>query len=140
MRHLYSQHAESPLSRLSAKHAIVVTELTVNDLSRTTQNLMTTASPKMSISFQDRAKLPDEVLLSGLQDESVLLNLENERYYGLEEVGTRMLAVLTSSPSIEAAYETLLSEYEVDPQRLREDLAELVEKLVKEGLVEITRE
>jgi hypothetical protein len=101
---------------------------------------MTTAGPKMSFSFQQRAKLPDEVLVSGLQDESVLLNLVNERYYGLEQIGTRMLAVLTSSPSIEVAYQTLLAEYEVEPQILRDDLVELVERLVEEGLVEIIHE
>ncbi len=94
----------------------------------------------MSISFQDRAKIPDDVLLSGLQDESVILNLVNERYYGLEEVGTRMLSVLTSSASIESAYQTLLSEYEVEPERLRQDLEELLEQLLREGLVEITSE
>jgi hypothetical protein len=94
----------------------------------------------MTISFEDRAKLHPEVLISGLQNESVILNLTNERYYGLQDVGTRMLSVLTTSPTIEAAFQTLLSEYDVAPEKLREDLAALVEQLAKEGLVEISRE
>ena len=47
--------------------------------------------PAMSISFSDRVKIPDDVLISKLQEESVILNLDSERYYGLDDVGTRFL-------------------------------------------------
>jgi len=91
----------------------------------------------MTFSFDARVKLPDDVLVSGLQAESVLLNLDSERYYGLNDVGTRMLTVLTSSSSIEAAYTTLLDEYEVDAEVLRSDLISTIERLAENGLVEI---
>ena len=91
----------------------------------------------MSISFSDRVKIPDDVLISKLQEESVILNLDSERYYGLDDVGTRFLSVLTSSESIEAAYETLAGEYDVDRQVLRQDLIELVENLSKQGLISV---
>jgi len=93
--------------------------------------------PAMSISFSDRVKIPDDVLISKLQEESVILNLDNERYYGLDDVGTRFLSVLTSSDSIEAAYETLVREYDVEGQVLRQDLLQLVEELVAQGLIQI---
>ena len=89
----------------------------------------------MTIAFTDRVAVPDGVLISHLQEESVILNLESERYFGLDDVGTRFLTVLTTSESLEAAYETLSSEYEVDPQVLRQDLLALVEKLVDQGLL-----
>lgn len=92
----------------------------------------------MSISFSDRVKIPDDVLISKLQEESVILNLDSERYYGLDDVGTRILSVLTTSESIEAAYQTLRTEYDVDGQVLREDLLELVEKLVDQGIIKIS--
>jgi hypothetical protein len=91
----------------------------------------------MTFSFNDRIKLPGDVLVTGLQAESVLLNLDSERYFGLNDVGTRMLTLLTSSDSIEAAYESLLSEYDVDAEVLRHDLASTIEELAKHGLVEI---
>lgn len=91
----------------------------------------------MTFSFNDRVKLPDDVLISGLQAESVLLNLDNERYYGLNDVGTRMLNLLAESDSIEAAYNTLLDEYDVEPEVLRQDLISTIEELSKHGLVEI---
>jgi len=92
----------------------------------------------MSISFSDSVKIPDDVLISNLQDESVILNLDSERYYGLDSVGTRILSVLTTSESIEAAYNTLLQEYDVDRHALRQDLIALVENLVAQGLVKVS--
>jgi hypothetical protein len=89
----------------------------------------------MTVSFTDRVAVPEGVLISHLQEESVILNLESERYFGLDDIGTRFLSVLTTSESLEAAYETLSSEYEVDPQVLRQDLLALVEKLVDQGLL-----
>lgn len=81
--------------------------------------------------------MPDDILISNLQEESVILNLNSERYFGLDDVGTRMFSVLTNSDSIEAAYVVLASEYDVDRQVLRQDLIVLVENLVQQGLVTI---
>lgn len=94
----------------------------------------------MAISFTDRVRVPDDVLISGLQSESVILNLDSERYFGLDEVGTRMMSVLTSADSIQAAYETLLGEYDVEGDVLRQDLTAIIEQMVEQGLVEITSE
>lgn len=91
----------------------------------------------MSISFSDRVAIPDDVLISNLQEESVILNLESERYFGLDSIGTRILTVLTTSESIEAAYDTLLQEYDVEGQVLREDLIVLVEDLAAKGLIRV---
>ena len=95
------------------------------------------SDPISSISFSDRVRVPEDVLISNLQDESVILNLNSERYFGLDNVGTRMLTVLSTSNSIEAAYELLLTEYDVDPHLLRRDLISLIENLVEQGLLTI---
>ena len=94
-------------------------------------------NPISSISFSDRVRVPDDVLISNLQEESVILNLNSERYFGLDNVGTRMLSVLSESVSIEAAYQSLLAEYDVDPHVLRQDLTSLIESLAQQGLVTI---
>ena len=89
----------------------------------------------MTISFSDRVTVPDDVLISRLQEESVILNLDSERYYGLDDVGTRFLSVLTTSDSIETAYDRLRHEYDVEPDVLRNDLLTLVENLIDQGLL-----
>jgi len=93
----------------------------------------------MPFSFTDRVKVSDSVLISGLQEESVILNLDSERYYGLDDVGTRMLSVLTSSDSVQSAWEKLTEEYDIDHEVLRQDLISLVDKLLEQGLVEVSQ-
>jgi hypothetical protein len=92
----------------------------------------------MEISFSDRVRIPDGVLISRLQEESVILNLDSERYFGLDDVGTRVLSVLSTSDSIATAYESLREEYDVDDQVLRQDLLALVESLVQQGIIEVS--
>ncbi len=87
--------------------------------------------------FSQRVTVPDFVMFRQLSGESILLNLNNEQYFGLDDVGTRMWLSLTQSGSIEEAYQSLLGEYEVDAQELRRDLTELVQNLSTQGLVEI---
>jgi hypothetical protein len=91
----------------------------------------------MTIPFDARLVKPSDVLMQELEGESVFLHLERGQYLGLDEVGTRMWQTLVDSESIQAAYELLLNEYDVAPEQLRQDLQELVEKLVENGLVAV---
>jgi Coenzyme PQQ synthesis protein D (PqqD) len=90
----------------------------------------------MSVSFEQKLVVTEDTLINVIEGESVLLNLKSESYFGLDRVGTRMWDALTSSDSIQAAYEKLLNEYDVSADKLREDLSELVGKLVAKGLLE----
>lgn len=94
----------------------------------------------MTFTFSQRMIKPDCVLVRILDGEAVLLNLDNEIYFGLDEVGTRMWMLLTGSDSIQAAYDGLLAEYEVDPATLRADLIELIQQLLENGLTVINEQ
>ncbi len=90
-----------------------------------------------STSFSSRISIPKHVLVRLFPHEAVLLNLETESYHGLDEVGTRMWQVLAGSATLQEAFDSLQSQYEVDPDTLRRDLAEFVEDLARRGLVEL---
>jgi hypothetical protein len=89
------------------------------------------------VSFTDRATVPAHVLVRILDRESVLLNLETEQYFGLDETGTRMWQIVTASPNIDAAFQGLLAEYDVEPELLRSNLLELLNRLVESGLLQV---
>lgn len=91
----------------------------------------------MSLSFESRVRPSEAALFQDLDGEAVVLGFETEKYYGLNNVGTRMWTVLVESPSIEDAYRKLLSEYDVDESELRRDLLELAEKLVEAKLIRV---
>ena len=87
--------------------------------------------------FSRRVVAADNVLVRELSGEAVLLNLENETYYGLDEVGYRIWAVLTAKGSVADAFDHLLSEYDVEPTRLRQDMEELICQCVEQGLLQL---
>jgi len=89
------------------------------------------------LDFTNRLAIPSHVLIRHLDGESVLLNLRNERYYGLDATGTRMWEVATTQPTIELAYKKLLEEFEVEPQILKNHFEELLSGLVENGLLQM---
>jgi len=89
----------------------------------------------LNVPFTARVSVPNGVLLRDLQGESVVLNLRTEKYFGLDEAGTRMWALLTDADSIQSAYERLVVEYDVDPGQLRADIERLIGELVGHGLL-----
>jgi hypothetical protein len=89
------------------------------------------------VPFTNRAAAPTHVMVRYLDRESVLLNLETEQYFGLDETGTRMWQLVTTSPNIDAAYQELLEEFNVEPELLRANLVELLGRLVESGLLQV---
>ena len=89
----------------------------------------------MELSFAARVAVPEAVLMREIGGEAVILNLDSEKYYGLNEVGARVWLALTTTPSIQAAYDALLDEFSVQPDQLRQDLESLVADLAEHGLV-----
>ena len=92
------------------------------------------------IAFSSKVIVPATVLFRELDGESVLLNLETESYLGLDDVGTRMWTLFIAEPSIQAAYEKLLAEYDVTPDALRRDVEVLLGQMLEHGLIELKNE
>jgi hypothetical protein len=90
-----------------------------------------------SLDYSAKIAIPDSVLMQELDGEAVLLNLDSGKYFGLDEVGTRMWQLLQSSASIQVAFDQILDEYEVEPGQLRSDLEGLIAELTAEKLIEI---
>ena len=94
----------------------------------------------MAISFASRVRAPEDVMVSELDGEAVLLKLKSESYFGLDETGTRMWQLLLSSDSVQSAYDQLLLEFDVEPDSLRVHMTELLDTLAQQGLIEIAEE
>ena len=98
---------------------------------------MATQGGLVSELFKQRVRVPEHVLVRALQGESVILNLLDEQYVGLDRVGTRFWETLAAAASIEQAFAVLLAEYEVDPVRLESDIAGFIDGLVERNLIEL---
>jgi hypothetical protein len=67
----------------------------------------------------------------------VMLELDREHYYRLDAVGSRMWELLCEHGDIEATHRRILEEYDVDADRLWDDLDGLLSQCVDAGLISI---
>lgn len=65
---------------------------------------------------------------------TLLVNLASSQIYEMSEPGSRLWVLLTQGQSVEAAAEKMLEEFEVSPERLAEETADLLRRLTAEGL------
>ena len=94
-------------------------------------------NPPMNFQTTDRFNISDEVLSQEVNGETVLLDLEGESYFGLNEVGTRVWQLLQSKPTIGETMDTLADEYDVSRKLLESDVGELLDKLADAGLINV---
>ena len=75
-------------------------------------------------------------LSSELGGETVILNLGAGLYFGLDEVGTRVWALVQKPLSVERICETLMEEFEVDEERCERSVLSLLSEMERSGLIE----
>jgi hypothetical protein len=87
---------------------------------------------------------PDSVVVvskdqmaSDIAGETVILGMSAGRYYGLDAVGARIWQLIQTPTSVADLRRTIVSEYEVAPERCEADLLQLLEKMLAAGLVEV---
>jgi len=68
----------------------------------------------------------------------ILLDMNSENYFGLDEMGTSIWQAMQEKESLQAVFSTLLEEYEVDEEVLKIDLFHFVDRLEKSGLITLS--
>ncbi|MDH3994850.1 MAG: PqqD family protein [Gammaproteobacteria bacterium] len=89
------------------------------------------------MNLNQKITLSPDVISQEVSGETVLLDLESENYFGLDEVGTRIWQLIKEKEDLQAIYTTLLDEYEVEESRLQADLEALLGEISKLGLVSL---
>jgi hypothetical protein len=82
--------------------------------------------------------IPAQVMSRQVGDETVILDLSSGMYFGLDPVGARIWQLLTEGHQLDAVVTTLLAEYAVPENQVRQDVQALLDELVTRGLVEVT--
>jgi hypothetical protein len=85
-------------------------------------------------------KASGEHLFSELNDEVVILNLKNGKYYGLNPVGARIWELLQEPVSVEKIERAILSEYDVDREVCAREVEEFLTLMRDEELIETADE
>jgi hypothetical protein len=88
--------------------------------------------------LETKFTIPEDVKFVDVEDEMVLLNLANGKYFTLDDVGTRIWTLMTQQGQLQAVHQAMLAEYAVDPVQLEHDLMELTNQLAANGLLQIS--
>jgi len=75
-----------------------------------------------------------------LSGESIILNLNNGVYYGVDQVGTRIWNLMQGPTMVASIRDALLAEYEVDSEQCEADLLTLLRQLADHELVQVIDE
>lgn len=85
--------------------------------------------------LQVMVRVPEHVLMRRLGDEMVMLHLDAESYYGLNEVGARLMQLAETGATLEMITEQLFSEFEVGREQLEHDVRTVAADLIAAGLL-----
>ena len=94
----------------------------------------------MPASHDDRVIASPNVVCTDGGNEVVLLALDTESYFGLDAVGTRFWALLTTSERIGDAVARLQQEFDAPADQIVRDVDDLVGELISRGLLRIRRD
>ncbi len=75
-----------------------------------------------------------------LSGEAAILNLKSGIYYGLNEVGARIWSLVQEPKTVSEIRDTIVQEYDVEPEQCGTDLLSLLEELLSKGLIEVRDE
>ncbi|HEV2289487.1 MAG TPA: PqqD family protein [Candidatus Acidoferrales bacterium] len=93
------------------------------------------------------ALTPDAVIVAtkeqvscDLGDEAAILGMKNSVYYGLNPVGAAIWRLLQRPRSVSELRDAIASEYDVSAKQAEDDILNLMQQLMSEGLVEFAGE
>ncbi len=90
-----------------------------------------------TVSLSSTFSVSKDQVSCDLAGEAVILHLKSGKYFGLNEVGARIWDLLKEHQTPEAIRDILLDEYDVDPQQCEQDLLELLQQLLEQGLIHV---
>ena len=90
------------------------------------------------MNLDQKVTFAETVFAQEVDGEMVLLDMESENYFGLDEVGTAIWQAMQEYGTLKEVLSALLEQYDVEPEVLEKDLSDFVGKLVESGLVEVT--
>jgi hypothetical protein len=91
----------------------------------------------LAIQWNDVVRTTPNQVSTRLGDEVAILELDAGMYYGLNQSGASLWAMLEAPVAVSRLHASLVAAYEVDEQRARADLLKLLEQLQAAGLIEV---
>ncbi len=91
----------------------------------------------VKLSIESVVVVSDNVVSCDLDTEAAILNLKDGVYYGLDPIGAKIWNLIQKPITLTEVMETILNEYDVNSEQCKNDVLELIEELLENGLVKV---
>lgn len=90
-----------------------------------------------SITLDTKVAQSQGVLASSVDNEIVMANINTDKYYGLNSVGTQIWQLLDRPKCLAEICDVLVERYDVERETCQSEVGVLVEKLVDAQILEV---
>lgn len=84
-----------------------------------------------------RVRRIDDVLDTEIDDQTVMMDIDQGSYFGLNPTGTRIWALLAEPIAIGDLCDRLLEEFDVPLEQCERQVVDFLESLIDRGLVQV---
>ncbi|MES2352930.1 MAG: lasso peptide biosynthesis PqqD family chaperone [Pseudomonadota bacterium] len=74
---------------------------------------------------------------ANMDNEVVMMSVQQSRYFGLDDIGSRIWLLMSEPISVTELHKHLMEEYEVDNKTCETDLLSLLGSLADQNLIEV---
>ena len=86
--------------------------------------------------FEDRTfKIIDDVVVSQINDESIILNLKTGIYFQINELGSYIVSKLNNYSTFETLNNRVTEDFDVSPNKSKKDLLVFIKELDSKNLL-----
>ena len=92
---------------------------------------------KKSISTDSVVSPIEDIVVSDIDDEKVMMSVENGQYYNLDSVGSRVWELIIKPVKVSELIDALLLKYDVDRETCERDVLAFLSELHKDGILQV---
>src|SRR6056297_67631 len=90
------------------------------------------------VDVNSTVKRNEEVFANEVDGEAVMMNIQTGKYYGLDEIGTRIWELMEEEIEVRKIIDELRKEFDVSEQQCKKDVLTLLDDLKSNQLIEIS--
>ena len=92
---------------------------------------------KKSISTDSVVSPIEDIVVSDIDDEKVMMSVENGQYYNLDSVGSRVWELIVKPVKVSELIDALLLKYDVDRETCERDVLAFLSEFHKDGILQV---
>ena len=84
--------------------------------------------------------IAEGIMVAHLEGDAILLDIESGHYFGLNDVGERIIDLVQEPVAVNVVTNTLLKEYDVGARQLENDVTSFLQEMWERQLVRVMHE